>query len=300
MPFSEEKHIQQLVKAYRWGFEEILQIIVKEKAKGRWAQYWAQYWQDLLLDVREILQQLDQYAEQWIEQTIGQVYTLANVETQAFLRQIGIEKQVRPEFAQIHQRAVDVVAQNMADNLRDATQFVGRRVNDIFRRVALEQAGRKLAAGATWQDIKKKVVQQLLDKGQTAFVDRIGRRWRLDTYTEMVARTTTRETASVATLNTCREFRLNLVRITTHYPTCEMCAALQGKVFSIDGEDNRYPELTDEYRPPIHPNCRHVLVPYVRELDDNVEKTERFSNQSLHIDPRTEEEKDAYKKMLRR
>lgn len=185
----------------------------------------------------------------------------------------------------------------MADNLRDATQYIGRRVNGVFRRVGLEQTGRKLAAGQTWQDMKQKVIQGLLDRGQTAFVDRLGRQWRLDTYAEMVARTTTREAASAATLNTCEEFGQDLVRITTHYPTCEICAPLQGKVYSISGRDSRYPKLTDERRPAIHPRCRHVLVPYVRELDDNAEETERFSNEPLDKDPRSEAEKRAYAEM---
>jgi hypothetical protein len=113
----------------------------------------------------------------------------------------------------------------------------------------------------------------------------------------MVARTTTREAASVAAINECKEFDVDLVQISTHYPTCEICAPLQGKVFSISGKDKRYPKLTDEYRPPFHPNCRHVLTPYVREFDDNAEETQRYSNTSLTKDPRSEAEKQAYKEM---
>lgn len=294
MPFDEEKHIKQLIEMYRRGFEEILRIIIEKEAEGQWTRYW----RDLLLEVMAILQQLDENADQWIEQTIGQVYSQAAAETAAFLMGFGIATAANPAFAQVHQRAIDVVAQNMADNLRDATQFIGRRINDVFRRVALEQTGRKLAAGQTWQDMKQKVVQQLLDKGQTAFVDRLGRRWRLDTYAEMVARTTTREAATVATINTCREFGLDLVRVTTHYPTCHLCAPLQGKVFSLSGKDKRYPKYGEnEARIPRHPNCRHSIHPYVRELDDNAEETERFSNQPLDKDPRSEAEKQAYKEM---
>lgn len=294
MPFDEEKQIQQLISMYRQGFEEILRIIVEKEAKGQWTQYW----RDLLLDVKAILQQLDQYADTWIEQTIGQVYSQAASETVAFLSALGVATATNPEFAQLHQRAIDVVAQNMADNLRDATQFVGRRVNDVFRQVGLEQTGRKMAAGQTWQDMKKKVVQGLLDRGQTAFVDRLGRKWRLDAYAEMVARTTTREAASVATINTVQEFGLDLVRVTTHYPTCGLCSPLQGKVFSLSGKDKRYPKYGEnDARIPRHPNCRHVLTGYVRELDDNAEETERLSNQSLDKDPRSEAEKQAYAKM---
>ncbi|WP_079908063.1 phage minor capsid protein [Carboxydocella sp. JDF658] len=182
-------------------------------------------------------------------------------------------------------------------SMHDSFQFIGRRIDDQFRRVALEEAGRKMASGTTIKDMKQRVIQRLLDQGQTAFVDKLGRKWRLDSYAEMVARTTTREAASAATINTCREAGLDLVKITTHYPTCEKCAPLQGKVFSISGQDKRYPKLTDEYRPPIHPNCRHSLHPYVRELDPDAEKVQKYSNTSLTEDPRNEREKQAYKEM---
>lgn len=294
MPFDEEKQIQQLIEMYRQGFEEILRVIVEKEAKGQWTRYW----RDLLIEVRTILLQLDANAYEWIEQTLAAVYSQASAEAvAAIMLTMGSLRRANPEFAQVHQRAIDVVAQNMADNLRNATQFIGRRINDIFRQITLEETGGKFASGSTVQDMKKKVVQRLLDEGQTAFMDRLGRKWRLDTYAEMVARTTTREAATVATINTCQEFGQDLVRITRHYPTCAKCAAVQGKVFSISGKDERYPKLTEEYRPPLHPHCRCVLTPYVREMDDDAEATERFSNQPLDEDPRSEAEKQAYAEM---
>ncbi|WP_342455777.1 phage minor capsid protein [Caloramator sp. Dgby_cultured_2] len=204
---------------------------------------------------------------------------------------------MRPEFAQIHQRAIDVIAQNMHDNLRRATQYAGRRVNDYYRQAALEASAKKYAAGQTVKDMVKELQQKLLTQGLTGFKDKLGREWRFDRYAEMVARTTTAEIASVATLNTCEEAGIDLVKMSTHYPTCEKCAPLQGKVFSISGKDKRYPKLEDRYRPPIHPNCRHSIHPYVREFDDNAEETEKFSNTSLTKDPRSEKEKEAYKEM---
>jgi Phage minor capsid protein 2. len=114
----------------------------------------------------------------------------------------------------------------------------------------------------------------------------------------MVARTTTREIATAATINACKEFDIDLVQITKHYPTCELCAPLQGKVFSLSGKDKRYPKYDGVLvKIPKHPNCRHVLVPYVRELDPDADETQRYSNTSLTEDPRSEKEKQDYKEM---
>jgi hypothetical protein len=289
MAFDVEQQIQQLIGIYRQGFEEALRIIIDKDAKGQWTRYH----KDLMLDIQAVLRQLDQHADQWIVQTVGQSYSQAMATTAAFLMGVGIAVAETPEFAQVHRRAIDVIAQNMSGNLRDATQFVGRTTHDTFRRVGLEATARKYAAGATVRDMKKEVIRRLVDQGQTAMIDRAGRRWRLDSYAEMVARTTTREAASVATLNTCREFGLDLVQISQHYPTCPLCAVIQGRAYSISGEDKRYPRYTDEVRIPKHPHCRHSVHPYVRELDDNAAAMERFSNQPPP--PQSEAEMQAYK-----
>jgi hypothetical protein len=269
MPFDEQKHINQLVDMYERGFTNILQLLRNSPDEA--------YYRDILVDIREILQTLDANADKRIEQLISQTYSYNAAQTMAFLKSLG--KQQNPGFAQVHQRAVDVLVQNLSDNLRNATQYVGRRVNDIFRAEALKAAGEKYAMGATIGDMRESLINRLVDQGYTAFVDKLGRKWRLDTYAEMVARTVTREAASVAVLNECEEFDVDLVMFSAHTPTCESCAPLQGKVYSISGKDTRYPKLTDDIRPPVHPNCRHSIQPYIRELDENAEETERQSRQ---------------------
>ncbi|MBE3591519.1 MAG: hypothetical protein IMW84_01100 [Thermoanaerobacter sp.] len=77
-----------------------------------------------------------------------------------------------------------------------------------------------------------------------------------------------------------------------------LCAPIQGKVYSLSGKDKRYPKYgKDGVVIPRHPNCRHVLMPYVRELDPNAEETEKYSNTSLTEDPRSEKEKQDYKEI---
>lgn len=285
MPFDELKQVEQLKQMYEQGFANILKLLNNSPDEA--------YYRDILVNIREILNDLDANADKVISKLISQTYSYNAAQTREFLKSLG--KQQQPNFAQIHQRAVDVLAQNLSDNLRNATQYVGRRIEDTFRQVALETAGEKYTMGATIEDMRDKLVQRLVDRGYTAFVDRLGRKWRLDTYAEMVARTITREAASVAVLNECEEFDIDLVMFSTHKPTCEICAPLQGKVYSISGNDKRYPKLTDEIRPPVHPNCRHSIQPYVRELDDNAEETQRRSNEKPKGDPRPPAEQKAYK-----
>lgn len=290
--FDEEKLIQSLVELYRQGFLNVLKVILEKEAKKQDTIYF----KDILKQIMQILEQLDKNAAKWIEKNVPKIYQQNYIEVMAFIKQLKGEAIQNPSFSQIHQRAVDVLAQNLYDNLRDATQFVGRKFDDYFRKASLEAAGKKYVSGETWQQMKKDLMERLLSKGLTGFKDRLGREWRLDSYAEMVARTLTREAATVATINACKEFDIDLVRISTHYPTCHLCAPIQGKVYSLSGKDGRYPKYgEDGVVIPRHPNCRHVLMPYIRELDPNAEETEKYSNTSLTEDPRSEKEKVAYK-----
>jgi hypothetical protein len=85
------------------------------------------------------------------------------------------------------------------------------------------------------------------------------RRFEVRAYSELVARTRMIEAASEATKASCREYDNDLVEFSTHAEPCEACAELEGQVFSISGENDKYPMLTDDVTPPVHPNCEHGL-----------------------------------------
>jgi len=291
MAFNEEKHIQALVNLYRQGFVSILNTLLQKEAKG----HVTVFYKDQLKNVLEILAQLDAESAKWIQQIIPRIYQENHTQVLSFINKMGMQRKIRPQFAQVHQRAIDVIAQNMYDNLRQATQYAGRRIQDEYRRAGIDTMGQKYTEGLTWEETAKRMQDRLLSEGLTGFRDKLGRQWRLDSYAQMVARTTSREVATVATLNTCQEADIDLIQISSHWPTCEICAPLQGKVFSISGSDERYPPLTPEYITPFHPNCIHVTTPYVREFDPQAEKTQMNSNEPLDKDNRSEAEKQAYK-----
>jgi len=96
-----------------------------------------------------------------------------------------------------------------------------------------------------------------------------------------------------------RSMDRDLVQLTSHASPCPICAPLEGRVYSLSGESDRFPSvdraLPDRHGT-IHPNCRHRFVPYVPELADNVDRDIERSNESFDTDPRTEAAKEAYQK----
>jgi hypothetical protein len=205
------------------------------------------------------------------------------------------------QFGGIHQRAVEALAANMTNSLTGAAQragahlqsvfdragalegampvgrsplrgfpFIGRRADDPWRQVALETIGTGQVALDTRSQISRSMARRLVRDGVTdaltGYVDRSGRRWPLDRYTEMVARTTTREATTRAATNRLGEHGLDLVTISSHPHASDECDDYDGQTFSLSGDDSRYDAL-DVY-PPFHPNCRHVLTPAAADLDD--------------------------------
>lgn len=140
-----------------------------------------------------------------------------------------------------------------------ALASVGRSIDDVFALVGREQSAIGIAGGLGRREVSAAMQRDLVQAGLTGFTDRAGRRWRLEPYTRMVARTTTREAVSAGAIQRMDELGLDIVEISSHAGPCDECKRYDGKRFSLSGESEEYPEL--DAMPPFHPNCRHVLTP---------------------------------------
>ena len=98
----------------------------------------------------------------------------------------------------------------------------------------------------------------------------------VDKYASMLARTTRAETENLSMIQQALREGIDLVECDIVSPTCDTCAVYQGRVYSISGNDSRYPAL---YKTAfksgysiIHPNCRHSWSPYHTELYSEEER----------------------------
>lgn len=132
------------------------------------------------------------------------------------------------------------------------------------------EAAAALTEGLTIQQLSKKIKDMLFDRLEGGdFITINGRNFAIDSYAEMVARTSLREAQTEAVKETCQEYENDLVMFSKHEDPCaEFCKPREGMIFSISGEDPEYPPLTPEDEPPLHPNCEHNLNPTSREAID--------------------------------
>lgn len=192
---------------------------------------------------------------------------------------------------------------------------IARLEADPFREAALKEVLSQEAAGGGWNKAATKMAREMQNRGITAFVDKAGRHWSLQSYGNMAVRTTARQ-AQVAAVLTADDYDLwQIVKIGS---TCPVCAPLEGRVYSKSGTNPDYPPLslafgkidpggpdglTNTYLN-IHPNCLHAIVKYttVGKTEKQIQKDKDFSDPKknpLNRDPRTKKQIAAYREKER-
>ena len=128
----------------------------------------------------------------------------------------------------------------------------------------------------TVMDLQDIINQDLRDDNVTVVRYANGTSVPVDKYAAMLARTTKAETENLSMIQQTLREGIDLVECDIVSPTCDSCAVYQGRVYSISGNDSRYPAL---YKTAfksgysiIHPNCRHSWSPYHVELYSEEER----------------------------
>ena len=146
---------------------------------------------------------------------------------------------------------------------------IGRQEAGLIRQTTLELLTQGEASGKGWRTVQNQMAAELNAKGVTAFVDKAGRKWSLESYCSMATRTTGRQ-AQVAAALTSDDW--DLWQISKIGSTCPLCSVYEGRVYSKSGTDPDYPPLAMAFGKidpagsndlsntwlNIHPNC---LVP---------------------------------------
>lgn len=207
----------------------------------------------------------------------------------------------------INRPAVQLMIDNFTNELITANHFVGRHAQDIIREIGLDAMIDKASYGQALKDSSENLVSKLIDKGFDSIEYSNGAKVGLEKYAEMLIRTLGTETANVAAIDNATSQGNDLVIMSVHYPTCSVCAPLQGRVYSISGEDDRFPWLFelpgfDEGFYTLHPHCKHVLSALKAEkywTDEERKKYLADGKKSLYKDERTKEEVDKYNAIRR-
>lgn len=284
---------EDLIKVYQRAQQLLIETIAKKQAKG--SVVW--YQESLLRQVRAILQQLNAYSSDWVREAINESYGLGAAAAVNGLVQLGVAVQGVEAFTRIHTASVELLVANAQAMLLSGTAFVGRQIEDSIRTAGIKAVTQKQATGGTVKEAAKILKQDLIEQGLKGVMDKRGRMISLDAYAATVARSTTREATNTATMNQLEGEGYDLVKMSSHATTCPVCSVYQGRVYSISGRSKEYPALSVVFRNGhnnVHPNCRHVIYPYIAKLADDPEGDKRRSNAPFTVDPRSQHAIDEY------
>lgn len=251
---------------------------------------------DLLINLMTLLSQGKTGDAEWQLRKIQQYGMLEKQNLNAIKKNLPeLEKEIKAEIEKIAMQKVgqiDRIARNSATfsgALRTASLDRIREIIATYEQVAKTQASSVIdnlvaKAGQQYLDLVSKTQIQVLSgipiqkameeastelakKGVPALVDRAGRTWTPEAYTQMMFRTTITQTATATQLQRMDELEMDLVEISSHAGARPKCEPYQGKVYSLHGKTKGYPLLSDtSYGEPdglFGVNCGHTMYPYI-------------------------------------
>lgn len=266
--FSEDE-AQRLIKFYSEAEREIIDEINKALLKGNKTAYL----KAMKDNVQIILKDLRSGSRTWCEEAIPRVYIEAVKAADAQIDKQGTK--IIGGFAGMHQQAAQILAESAFNRFDDVVNMIGRRVDDIYRTLALENIRGAVVGYQSWQKVARNYREQLADQGVTGFKDKAGRQWNMKTYAEMVSRTTTMEAHLEGTKNRLLERGRDLVEVSVHSNPCPKCSPWEGRILSLSGNSKDYPSLDDARANGLfHPRCKHAFGLYI-DLEGEIESLKK-------------------------
>lgn len=286
-PLPVDKKIEKLIEIYKESEQRLVKTIAEKEVEGNASTFY----NEMLKQAQQEILRLQIYHTQWITDIIKQLYEQAFKEA---IEMLGVSY----NLTQLHKDAVELLANNMVNSLNEATNLVGRRVEDSIRDIGLKDAAIKFATGQTIRQLQQELVNDLVNNNATCMKDKLGRNIPISSYAEMIARSIVAETQNTSVKNVMKENGHDLVKMTQHSTACPVCVPYEGRVYSLSGKDERFPSIkripgfASGYNN-IHPRCRHRIMPWIEKYND-VEKEIKNSNKPFEIPKEKEASVRAY------
>lgn len=165
---------------------------------------------------------------------------------------------------------------------KDAAAKVVRRTAELANKQeyidGLNKAAGKVVTGIeARQSAMRECIGEMTQKGIPAFVDKKGRNWTPEAYTNMCIRSTVGSVAKETQFALMDDYGLDLVEVSSHSGARPLCAKDQGKIFNrnggggyttdLDGKRIRfYAWRSSSYGKPaglLGINCGHQIYPFL-------------------------------------
>lgn len=180
----------------------------------------------------------------------------------------------------VDQRAVHALAADTIGLFRGTTPRMLRWTEDIYRQVVADTVAGAVTGAVSQRDVAAAALDRLTSAGAGPLVDTGGRRWQLDTYTDMATRTAIGRAHLAGTVDQYRADGRLWVIVSDSPEECPLCRPFEGTVLALDNDiappavpGIRYAgTLTAAIARGLHhPNCTHRIHAYIPGLTRAIE-----------------------------
>lgn len=266
-----EGNISDLIDIYESSLGNIYATINDATTAGKIVKF------RVMNRINSELESLGVDVNQWVKDNIPQYYQDGRNIAIQDLEKMGVDTSVTAaNAATVNREAIkaltDEVSLAFGDTFTSVSRAAGRLLNDTLKKqLNFIMADGKLQ-GADRKMIAADVKSQLADNGLSVLVDKSGRKWSLDTYSDMLVRTKAVEARNYGLSNQMLSMGYDLVQVSNSGSSHPACAEWEGQILSLTGQTDGYPtvdEATDSGL--FHPNCEHAINVITPELADKTD-----------------------------
>jgi len=278
LPKSEQEFndipLRLLIASMRSARESIQRKIADAIANGKTV---TSYWVAREKEISKVYDEMVAYEKAYLDKNIPKEFMAARKLAKQYLEKFGLKSRSTRSLLPIN--ALQIIIEDAMTLFQIAVDNGKSQVRQLFRatqqRLVSElQINNAIASGliesntvtGVKSNIEKVLYQKLVTDGRVITTNvRTGgqRSFEPEYYAEMVARTRTREAQSMGVVNMTLEYGQDLVKVSDHNTTTAICKPHEGKVYSISGSTPGYEKYEGDNRVGYHPNCLHVITPYI-------------------------------------
>lgn len=172
--------------------------------------------------------------------------------------------------------AASKAAEATTTSLGKAARNIPRNTQTVWGKIIDNAVNKTVTGDLTIQEALQQAMDDAAKQGLGFYRDSAGRKWGLDTYSEMAIRTGTNNALIDAHTAELVEVGLDLVIVSSHANPAPQCAPYERRVLSLTGEHKAGTHRIDGHTVTVkdtlngaraqgfeHPNCRHAVTAYL-------------------------------------
>lgn len=167
------------------------------------------------------------------------------------------------------------------DRLEKDTLNVYSRVLPQYSKLFRDGINNAIIRADSGMPLKKAVkltAKSWAENGRTTVTYKNGKVVSAESYLQMATKTELTNLHLETQLGRMQDYGMDLVQISDHGGSCQLCEPYEGKIFSVSGMNDKYPALDTAIDGGLyHPNCRHFQFPYL-DLDNTNMPTDETGN----------------------